>query len=75
MSQLKRYACQTAKTVVGASVIICIVIVAGILAKLLEYPEILRGLFCLIWTLIFLMISLFIGHEIFRKYDICQRFK
>ncbi len=83
MSNLKRYACQTGKIIIGLPivtfVILTILTFAWVASEVICYMlfnfrtvQVLIGLV----VLLFVSFAAFcIGNEIFRKYNICQRFK
>jgi hypothetical protein len=83
MSQLKRYACQLAKILSGAPIVIFAFLaifafsaVAGnVLVYLLDNFWIVRVIGCLFLVLIMSGAAFLVGDDLFRKYDICQRFK
>ena len=83
MSQLKRYACRAGKVIIGLP--ICLIATALILAGadvastaicyLLEHFLIVQlAVGCAIGLLL-LAFAFVVGDVIFRKYNICQRFK
>jgi len=83
MSQLKRYTCQLAKiltgtllAVIGIIAIVAFATLAGeVLVYLLDHSVIARATGCLLLALVVLGVGFLIGDDIFRKYNICQRFK
>ena len=83
MNQLKRWACQTAKVVVGIPLAIIVLILifgfAGVvgsgIAYLLDNFWIIRALGILLVILMIIGAGFLIGDDVFKKYDICQRFK
>lgn len=83
MSQLKRYACQTGKVIVGVPLVILFIvflivfstIAANFLAYIILKYWIIGAICCLIVIVFILGIAFLAGDEIFKKYNICQRFK
>jgi hypothetical protein len=83
MSQLKRYACQTGKLIVGMPIIILGILAilafsvfAGeALVYILDNFWVIRAILCILILSIILGVAFLIGDEIFKKYNICQRFR
>jgi hypothetical protein len=83
MSQLKYYACQLAKILSGVPIVIFALLaifafstVAGnVLIYLLDNFWMVRVIGCLFSVLIISGAAFLVGDDLFRKYNICQRFK
>jgi amino acid permease len=83
MSQLKRYACQTGKVVAGIPIVILgIAIILGfsvfageVLVYILDNFWVIRSILGILILLLILVVAFLIGDDIFKKYNICQRFR
>ena len=83
MSQLKRYACQVGKVILGiplvAAGVAAVLIGAALLSEFIVYL-LVNFVFIQIVAicavcLLLLVFAYVVGDIVFRKYDICQRFK
>lgn len=83
MSQLKRYACQAGKVILGIPLVAigaaAVMVGAALLSEFIVYLLANFVLFqiaaiCIV-CLLLLMVAYVVGDIVFKKYNICQRFK
>lgn len=83
MRPMKYYACQVAKIVLGLGIVLVallfILIAACLIAEALTYLLInvlfVRSLAALVAVIAISLVAYVMGDGIFRKYNICQRFR